>query len=112
MSSAGTVASTEVQPGRSVFARSRPRYGELLVRIFLVIAALITVLTTIGIIFALASETISFLQEVPLKDFLFGTEWAPLFNPPSYGVIPLVVGTLLTTAIGMLVGVPLGVGSA
>lgn len=96
----------------SVFARSRPRYGELVIRGFLIGAALITVLTTIGIIFALASETISFLSEVPLRDFLFGTDWAPLFEPPSYGVIPLVTGTLLTTAIGMFVGVPLGVGSA
>jgi phosphate transport system permease protein len=63
-------------------------------------------------VFALFSETISFLGEVPLKDFLFGTTWSPLFNPPSYGVIPLVTGTLLTTAIGMIVGIPLGVGSA
>jgi phosphate transport system permease protein len=96
----------------SVFARSRPRYGELAIRAFLVAAALITILTTVGIVFALASETISFLGEVPLHEFLFGTTWSPLFNPPSYGVIPLVVGTLLTTAIGMVVGIPLGVGSA
>jgi phosphate transport system permease protein len=107
---AGTIA--EADAGASVFARSRPRYGELLIRLFLVVAALITVLTTVGIVFALASETIAFLNEVPLKDFLFGTTWSPLFKPPSYGVIPLVTGTLLTTAIGMIVGIPLGVGSA
>jgi phosphate transport system permease protein len=109
--SAGAIAETGAHPA-SVFARSRPRYGELLIRIFLVVAALITVLTTVGIVFALFSETISFLNEVPLQDFLFGTDWAPLFHPPSYGVIPLVTGTLLTSFIGLLVGVPLGIGSA
>ena len=49
---------------------------------------------------------------MPLHEFLFGTDWAPLFKPPSYGVVPLVTGTLLVTFIGMIVGVPLGVGSA
>jgi phosphate transport system permease protein len=111
MSNSGALAA-KTDATASVFARSRPRYGELVIRAFLVIAALITVLTTVGIVFALASETISFLGEVPLQDFLFGTTWSPLFQPPSYGVVPLVVGTLLTTAIGLVVGIPLGVGSA
>lgn len=107
---AGTSAKTDASA--SVFARSRPRYGELVIRGLLVAAALVTVLTTVGIVLALASNTIAFLNEVPLQDFLFGTTWSPLFNPPSYGVIPLVAGTLLVTAIGMVVGIPLGVGSA
>jgi phosphate transport system permease protein len=107
---AGTIAKTGAPA--SVFARSRPRYGELLIRGFLIAAALVTVLTTVGIIFALASNTIAFLGEVPLHEFLFGSDWAPLFKPPSYGVVPLVTGTLLITFIGMFVGVPLGVGSA
>lgn len=94
------------------FVRSAPRYGELLIRLALVAAAVVTVLTTVGIIFALASETIKFLGEVPLGDFLFGTEWSPLFTPASYGVLPLVAGTLQITAIALIVGVPLGVGSA
>lgn len=111
MSQSGALAA-KADATASVFARSRPRYGELAIRASLVVAALITVLTTVGIVFALASETISFLGEVPLHDFLFGTTWSPLFEPPSYGVVPLVTGTLLTTAIGMVVGIPLGVGSA
>jgi phosphate transport system permease protein len=111
MSTAGALAA-KTDAKASVFARSRPRYGELAIRVFLVLAALLTVLTTIGIVFALASQTISFLGEVPLHEFLFGKTWSPLFQPPSYGVIPLVTGTLLTTAIGMVVGIPLGVGSA
>lgn len=110
--SQSSAATARADATASVFAPGRPRYGELLIRAFLVAAALITVLTTVGIVFALASETIAFLGEVPIQDFLFGTTWSPLFEPPSYGVIPLVAGTLMTTAIGMIVGIPLGVGSA
>lgn len=92
--------------------RSRPRYGELAIHVALIAAALLTVATTVGIVLSLLSETLAFLDEVPLKDFLFGTEWAPLFKPPSYGVIPLVAGTLQITLIGLVVAIPLGVGSA
>lgn len=95
-----------------VLERGRPRYGELAIRALLAAAAIVTILTTIGIVLSLASETLSFLGEVPLTDFLFGTDWAPLFHPPSYGVIPLVVGTLQITLIGLIIAIPLGVGSA
>jgi phosphate transport system permease protein len=49
---------------------------------------------------------------VPIGDFLFGTKWTPLFEPPSFGVIPLVSGTFVITGIAMLVAVPLGLGAA
>lgn len=98
--------------GAVSLSRARPRYGEGVILVALFAAALVTVLTTIGIILSLLTETLAFLSEVPLKEFLFGTEWTPLFNPPSYGVLPLVAGTLQITAIGMVVAVPLGVGSA
>ncbi|MBI4898218.1 MAG: phosphate ABC transporter permease subunit PstC [Actinobacteria bacterium] len=96
----------------AVFARQRPRYAEKLIEASLLAAALLTILTTLGIVYALFRETISFLGEVPLTDFLFGTEWHPLFNPPAYGVLPLVTGTLAVTGIALIVAVPLGVGSA
>lgn len=95
-----------------MFERSSPRYGELAIRAGLIAAALLTVLTTVGIVLSLASETISFLKEVPISDFLFGTHWTPLFEPPSYGVLPLVAGTLQITLVGLIVAIPLGVGSA
>ncbi len=95
-----------------VLERGRPRYGELTILGLLGLAAALTVLTTIGIIFSLAGQTISFLGVVPITDFLFGTDWHPLFNPPAYGVVPLVVGTLQITLIGMIVAIPVGVGAA
>lgn len=111
MESSSATANREAVSAVSL-SRTRPRYGESVIVVLLFAAAVVTILTTIGIILSLFTETLSFLSEVPLREFLFGTEWAPLFNPPSYGVVPLVVGTLQITAIGMVVAVPLGIGSA
>ena len=91
---------------------ARPRYGEKVIKGLLFVAALISVLTTTGIILSLVEETIVFFGDVGIGEFLTGTEWAPLFNPPSFGVLPLVSGTLITSAIAMLVATPLGLGAA
>jgi len=82
------------------------------IRGFLVLAAIISLLTTTGIVYALLEETIVFFGEVGARDYLFGTKWTPLFEPASFGVLPLVAGTLATSAIAMLVAVPLGLGAA
>jgi phosphate transport system permease protein len=78
----------------------------------LMLAALISVLTTTGIVISLIEETIVFLREVGIGDFLVGTEWSPLFEPASFGVLPLVSGTLLISIVAMLVATPLGLGAA
>jgi phosphate transport system permease protein len=78
----------------------------------LFLCALLSVGTTIGIIAVLAVETAAFLREVPIQDFLFGTEWTPLFSSPSFGVLPLVAGTVLVSLIAMLVALPMGLLSA
>jgi phosphate ABC transporter permease protein PstC len=105
------------QPGRpsprprSVF-EGRPRYGEFAIRMFLRIAAIFTIVTTIGILIALAIPSIGFFAEVPVFEFLFGTRWAPQFADASFGVIPLVTATAWTTIIALLVAVPFGLGAA
>jgi phosphate transport system permease protein len=76
------------------------------------LAALISVLTTTGIVLSLLTETVRFFEEVPVGDYLFGTDWAPLFNPASFGVLPLVLGTMVISLIGMLVAIPLGLAAA
>ena len=78
----------------------------------LFLCALLSVGTTIGIIAVLAVETAAFLREVPIQEFLFGTEWTPLFSSPSFGVLPLVAGTVLVSLIAMLVALPMGLLSA
>jgi phosphate transport system permease protein len=76
------------------------------------LAAFISVLTTTGIVLSLLEETISFFGEVGVGDYLFGTEWAPLFEPASFGVLPLVLGTILISAVAMVVAIPLGLAAA
>jgi phosphate transport system permease protein len=90
----------------------RIRWGELLVKGILGVAALISVLTTIGIVFALLLPAIDFFRVVNPIDFLTGTEWAPLFEPGSFGVLPLVVGTIMISLASAFVAFPLGLGVA
>ncbi len=85
---------------------------EFLIEWALFLCALLSIGTTAGIILVLAVETFAFLREVPITDFLFGTEWTPLFATPSFGVLPLVSGTVLVSAIAMLVALPCGLLSA
>ncbi|MFA7266642.1 MAG: hypothetical protein WC054_10050, partial [Candidatus Nanopelagicales bacterium] len=92
--------------------RSRPRHGERVIAALLWMCAAISILTTIGIIWSLLVPTIEFFQAVPITDFLFGTEWSPLFADPEFGVLPLVAGTLIITGIACLVAIPLGLASA
>jgi phosphate transport system permease protein len=90
----------------------RTRLLEWFIERTLVLCALLSVLTTAGIIAVLAIETFGFLREVPVLEFLTGTEWTPLFANPRFGVLPLVVGTTLVSAIAMLVALPMGLLSA
>jgi phosphate transport system permease protein len=78
----------------------------------LFVCALASVGTTIGIIAVLAVETAAFLSEVPVTEFLFGTEWTPLFSTQRFGVLPLVAGTTLVSLIAMAVALPMGLLSA
>ena len=72
------------------------------------LSGLITVLTTIGIIWVLFSESFSFFKEVSLVEFLTDDQWTPLFANKRFGIMPLISGTLLTTVIALSVALPLG----
>lgn len=85
------------------------RTGEILIEKVLAFSGLVTVLTTLGIIWVLVSESWGFFATVPLREFLFDTEWTPLFTQKRYGILPLLAGTFLTTAIAVLTAVPLGI---
>lgn len=68
----------------------------------------VTVLTTAGIILILAIESVKFFSEVSIVDFLTDKQWTPLFSEKHFGILPLLLGTLLTTTIAILLAVPLG----
>ncbi len=90
----------------------RSRTIEWAIECVLLACAVLSVFTTAGIIIVLAIETIGFLREVPVLDFLFGTEWTPLFANKQFGVLPLVAGTMLVSSIAMVVALPMGLLSA
>ena len=112
MEAAGTAAAGMSRPGAPSLRAARRHPGEALIKGLLLLAALISLLTTLGIVYALLEETIVFFGEVGVHDYLFGTKWTPLFEPASFGVLPLVAGTFATSAIAMTVAVPLGLGAA
>lgn len=70
--------------------------------------AALSVFTTAGIISVLVVETWGFFQEVSFAQYFLDTEWTPLFADKHFGIWPLVSGTLLTTAIALVVAIPLG----
>ncbi len=98
--------------GSSPLRQSRVRIGEKSIETVLVIAALLSISTTVGIVVALAGPTIDFFTKVSFVDFITGTSWTPLFAQKEYGVLPLVAATLLITTMALVIAVPLGLGSA
>ncbi len=89
-----------------------PRYGEKAIFGLLAACAVLSVLTTTAIVISLVVPSIQFFGDVPIGDFLFGTDWGPTFTPPSFGVLPIVVGTLSVTFWALLFAIPIGLGSA
>ncbi len=88
------------------------RFEESLVRKFLGSLSILSVLVTLGIVGILVTESWNFFQHVKVTDFLFGTEWTPLFEPRSFGVLPLVAGTVMITVGAILIALPIGLGTA
>lgn len=87
------------------------RVSEQAIQAGLFFCALLSVATTAGIIWILAQETWNFFREVSIVSFLTGTRWTPLFQPASFGVLPLVCGTLLIVVGAAIVSIPLGLGT-
>jgi phosphate transport system permease protein len=112
LEAASTAAGRTGRPEAPSLRAARRRWGELLIKGLLGLAALISLLTTAGIVYALLEETIVFFRQVGVGEYLFGTKWSPLFEPGSFGVLPLIAGTFATTFIALLVAVPLGLGAA
>ncbi len=95
--------STRWRPNRGL-----SQWSERVVRLLFGSFALISIATTVGIILSLVFETIEFFKEVSPLQFLFNSEWTPLFANPQYGIFVLISATLLTSTIALLVAIPLG----
>jgi phosphate transport system permease protein len=110
MSSAVKVARGD--SARNPLRATNPHIGEKIIIGLLFGAAAVSVAVTIGIVIALFSPLPGFFEYVDLWSFLTGTLWAPSFTDASFGVLPLVAGTLQVVFYASLVGIPLGLGGA
>ena len=82
--------------------------SERIIEALLFAAAAVSVLTTIGIVYVLVSESIHFFQNVPLLDFLTDTQWTPLFDDAHFGIMVLVSGTMVSSLVALIVAIPMG----
>lgn len=85
---------------------------EIIIQYIFLLFALVSVLVLGLIVFSLFREGLPLFTSVSVKDFLFGKEWYPTYDPPSFGIFPLVVGSLIVTLIATVIAVPLGVMAA
>ena len=92
--------------------RRRFRWKEEVIRAVLFLCAILSVATTLSIVAVLAREALTFFEDVSLREFLLGTQWTPLLKPRSFGVLPLVCGTMLIVAGAGLIALPVGLGTA
>ena len=86
----------------------RRNFKERIIEFILMLAALSAVATTLAIAFVLLYESLGFFKHVSIVDFLTDTQWTPLFEDAHYGILPLVTGTLTTSAIALTVAIPIG----
>jgi phosphate transport system permease protein len=91
---------------------ARRHATERRIRAVLVLASAVSILTTVGIVAVLLWESASFFAEVSPLEFLTGTQWTPLFDAKSFGVLPLLAGSLLVAGGAALVALPIGLMSA
>ena len=93
--------------GRLAYS-ARRHAGERVIEFVLLAAALVAVATTVGIVFILVKESLTFFATVPLWQFLTDTQWTPLFSDAHFGIVVLLTGTLVSSAIALSVAIPLG----
>ena len=93
------------QLARSKVARKRK---DRFVESILLLAACVSVFTTLAIVYILIKESLVFFSQVPLWDFLTDTQWTPLFDDAHFGISVLLAGTLSSSFVALLIAVPLG----
>ena len=87
---------------------ARRRVSERLIEGLLLCAAAVSVLTTLGIVYVLVSESFHFFQSVSIVDFLTDTQWTPLFDDAHFGIMVLVSGTVVSSFVALAVAIPMG----
>lgn len=105
--------SKETNPyGPNMFKNDRVHKVNWFVPKILFLCAIVSVFTTVGIVYTLLAETVRFFGHISIVEFFTSTKWAPLIEPKAFGVLPLLSGTLLITLIACLVAMPIGLASS
>ena len=84
------------------------RLRERAIEAVLFLAALVSVFTTVGIVYILVKESVTFFEQVPITRFLTDTQWTPLFDDAHFGIMVLLSGTLTSSAVALAIAIPLG----
>ena len=92
--------------------RLQRRIGEPIIETCIKLSGFGVVVFVFLIFLFLLKDALSLFRQYPVSKFLFGTEWLPISDPPKFGVIPLLLGSIYVTVWAILICVPLGVGSA
>jgi phosphate transport system permease protein len=89
-------------------AKVRRKRREKVIELVLLLAACVSVFTTVGIVYVLLRESLDFFSHVPLWDFLTDSQWTPLFSDAHFGITVLLSGTLTSSAVALCIAIPLG----
>jgi phosphate transport system permease protein len=95
------------QSGKLGYSHRR-HIRERIIETILFMMAFTSVAITLSIVVMLVKESLIFFQQVPLWDFLTDTQWTPLFDDAHYGILPLISGTVVSSAVALIVAIPLG----
>jgi phosphate transport system permease protein len=113
MTTSGVAVTTEASSGASKLAeyarlKVRRKRREHLIEGVLLLAACVSVFTTLGIVYILLKESVLFFTHVPVWKFLTDTQWTPLFDDAHFGIMVLLAGTVSSSMVALLVAIPLG----
>ena len=100
--------STSLVISKRLAKNVRRNIKERIIEFILLLAALSAVATTLSIVGVLLYESLSFFKTVSIVDFFTDTQWTPLFEDAHYGILPLISGTLTTSAVALTVAIPVG----
>ena len=82
---------------------------EIIIKYIFFVFALVSIVVLFLIVFSLFREGLPIFEKVSVRGFLLGVEWYPTYDPPSFGIFPLIIGSLIVTILATIIAVPLGV---
>ena len=108
LSGAATASMPAITVSQRLAARRSRVIRERAIEAVLLLAAMVSVFTTVGIVYVLVKESVVFFQHVPLGQFLTDTQWTPLFDDAHFGIMVLLSGTFTSSLVALALAIPLG----